>query len=131
MGPGWSWPTKLVVKLILVYNADSGWLNAAWHSAHKLVFPKTYRCSLCAVTHHPLGMKKQWAEFIRELGCEVDFLHRDEAIHRFDLVEVSWPAVLRVDQAKVRIWLTAEQLDSASSLDQLKALIRDKFDADA
>ncbi|MEM8496257.1 MAG: hypothetical protein AAF663_12820 [Planctomycetota bacterium] len=118
------------MKLIFVYNADAGRLNAAWDSAHKLLSPGTYRCSLCAVTHHPLGMKKQWSDFIESLECEVDFCHRDEAEKQFRLNGTEWPAVLRVDPEPVVAWLTAEQLGEARTLDQPQTLIRGKLDED-
>ena len=118
------------MKLLFVYNADAGWLNAAWDSAHKLVSPKTYRCSLCAVTHHPLGMKKRWSAFINGLDVEVEFAHRDEAEKQFAVNAPVWPAVLRVDGGQAEVWLTAEQLHSAQTLDQLATLIRNKLDED-
>lgn len=116
------------MKLIFVYNANAGWLNAAWDSAHKLVSPKTYRCSLCAATHHPLGMKKRWADFVEELACDVVFLHRNEAVKRYGLEEVVWPAVLREDEKGVKVWLAAEALATAQTLDQLETLIRERLD---
>jgi hypothetical protein len=47
-------------KLIFVYNADSGILNAIKDLIHKNVSPETYPCSLCAVTYDNLGMKREW-----------------------------------------------------------------------
>jgi len=44
-------------KLIFVYNADSGLLNAMKDWAHKIVSPETYPCSLCALTYNNLGMR--------------------------------------------------------------------------
>ncbi|MBB6431650.1 hypothetical protein [Algisphaera agarilytica] len=116
------------MKLIFVYNADAGWLGAAWDSAHKLISPKTYRCSLCAVTHHALGMKKRWARFIEGLEHDIEFLHRDEAKERYDLETVDWPAVLKEDEKEARIWLNSEELAHAETIEQLEALIRERLD---
>jgi len=52
-------------KLIFVYNADSGLLNAMKDWAHKIVSPETYPCSLCALTYDNLGMRRPWREFIK------------------------------------------------------------------
>ena len=46
------------MKLIFVYNAKSGKLNALFDIAHKIVKPETYQCSLCAITHDALSEKK-------------------------------------------------------------------------
>jgi hypothetical protein len=39
------------MKLLFVYNADSGLAAALFDSAHKLLSPQTYACNLCALTH--------------------------------------------------------------------------------
>ena len=44
--------------LIFVYNANGGFFNGFSDYIHKLVSPKTYECSLCAITYDNLGMKK-------------------------------------------------------------------------
>ncbi|MEO0424750.1 MAG: hypothetical protein AAF184_20605 [Pseudomonadota bacterium] len=115
------------MKLIFVYNANAGWLNSAWDSAHKLLSPSTYKCSLCAITHHPLGMRLAWSAFVDELGHEVEFLHRDEAAARYAVSGIAWPAVL-VDQAgEVSEWLGAEALNQAETLEDLQRLIRKRL----
>ncbi|MEM9418564.1 MAG: hypothetical protein AAGA25_05835 [Planctomycetota bacterium] len=116
------------MKLIFVYNADAGWLSAALDSAHKLISPKTYQCSLCAVTHHALGMKTRWARFIEGLEHDVDFLHRDEAAERYGMGTTVWPAVLMEDTQGVRVWLTGEELAAAGTIEELETLIREKLD---
>lgn len=116
------------MKLIFVYNADAGWLNAAWDSAHKLISPKTYQCSLCAVTHHAIGMKKRWTKFIDDFEHDIEFLHRDEAARRYDLNGVDWPAVLLEDERSPYVWLTAKDLAAATTIEQLEALIRGRLD---
>lgn len=65
-------------KLIFVYNADSGKLNALLDSLHKVVSPSTYSCKICELTHSTVGERKVWKEFREELDVEADFLHKDE-----------------------------------------------------
>lgn len=116
------------MKLIFVYNADSGRVNAAIDSLHKIVSPKTYSCSLCAVTHHPLGMIKRWAQFIENSGVETEFIHRDEAAIRFNLHNNDWPAVLREDLDGLTVWLTVEDLSEIQTIEALEALVRERLE---
>lgn len=51
------------MKLIFVYNAESGKLNALLDIAHKVIKPETYQCFLCALTHDALSEKKAWSDF--------------------------------------------------------------------
>jgi hypothetical protein len=51
------------MKLIFVYNAESGKLNTLFDIAHKIIKPETYQCSLCAITHDAIKEKKAWTEF--------------------------------------------------------------------
>ncbi|MEO1237919.1 MAG: hypothetical protein AAFX76_14135 [Planctomycetota bacterium] len=115
------------MKLIFVYNADAGRLHAAFDSLHKLVSPGTYACSLCAVTHHPLGMKQRWRDFVEALPAEVEFLHRDEAVARYDVRDTAWPSVLRETAGRPEVWLDAATLGSADSLEALQQLIADRL----
>ncbi len=43
--------------LVFVYNANSGLLNALLDMGHKVVSPRTYPCSLCALTYGSLGLR--------------------------------------------------------------------------
>lgn len=66
------------MKLIFVYNADSGFMNALKGVTQKAVSPKTYSCNLCQVTHPGVTMEAQWRTFIESLPEKPVFLHRDE-----------------------------------------------------
>jgi len=66
------------MKLIFVYNAESGKLNALFDIAHKILKPETYQCSLCALTHDALSEKKAWSDFKAGTKLELEFLHKDE-----------------------------------------------------
>lgn len=119
--------TKPVEKIIFVYNADQGKLNAAFDTIHKFVSPGTYQCQLCAMTHGSFGMKKDWKTFIDSLGIEVEFLHRDEVDERFGGMELALPAVLGVRESTgdVSVLVSADQMNAMKdNPDQLKKAIR-------
>lgn len=65
-------------RIVLVYNADSGFFNAVTASSHKLISPQTYHCNLCRHTFGLTGMLVPWKNFLQMLPFPAEFLHRDE-----------------------------------------------------
>jgi hypothetical protein len=110
-------------RLLFVYNADSGLVNGIMDLWHKTVSPQTYACNLCAVTYGPLGMRREWRDFVAGLGRPVEFLHRDELERRFGVRDVALPAVLQVEDDKVTVWLGADELGAAGTLAEMKQLV--------
>ncbi|MEE4288412.1 MAG: hypothetical protein V2J14_03500, partial [Erythrobacter sp.] len=64
-------------RLIFVYNANSGLAEAIRHTFHKQLFPASYPCSLCALTHGLVSMRGEWKRYWQALDAEVVFHHRD------------------------------------------------------
>ena len=114
-------------KLIFVYNADSGLLNAMKDWAHKIVSPETYPCSLCALTYDNLGMRRPWREFIKELGYEVEFLHRDELEEKYNIKDVMLPAAFIFQDGGLKLWIKCETMNALDSLDDLQTLVTKKI----
>jgi len=114
-------------KLIFVYNADSGILNSLKDWAHKIISPETYACSLCALTYDNLGMRRPWREFIKELGFEVEFLHRDELANQYEIMDVKLPATFIFQNGKPKLWIESDAMDACKSLDELQSLVTHKL----
>ncbi|MCI0555306.1 MAG: hypothetical protein L0287_30535 [Anaerolineae bacterium] len=111
-------------KLIFVYNADSGIFNAFKDLIHKNLSPETYPCSLCTVTYNNLGMRREWKQFIQQLGRSVEFLHRDELEKKYGIKGIPLPAAFtKCMGEEPRIWLNAEKMNSCKSLGDLKQLV--------
>ncbi len=53
-------------KILLVYNADRGYINAVFSSLHKAVSPQTYSCELCRTTYGMTGMLRSWKDYLGE-----------------------------------------------------------------
>jgi hypothetical protein len=83
-----------VKKLVFVYNGDSGLVNGLMHYLHKRLSPETYPCQLCGLIHDGLSLKREWLDFVRSLGIETEYQHRDEYVRRYGKSEQAWPAVL-------------------------------------
>ena len=63
------------MKLIFVYNAHTDPLSVMADYMHKVFSPKTYKCELCALTHHNFGKRSGWAQFIKQADFEMDFMY--------------------------------------------------------
>ncbi len=115
------------MKLVFVYNADSGIFNTLSDIAHKMLSPQTYECNLCNLTHGYFTAREEWVDFLSELDCELEFLHRDEFIKRVGQRDDSLPAIYQQEDAEYRIWIDAQQINAMQTTAELKQLIRDKI----
>lgn len=75
---------KDIDRLIFVFSADSGAVNAFLDSAKKLLMING--CALCSITHGLTGEKSDWRHCKEEIGVPVDYVHRDEVTPELALV---------------------------------------------
>lgn len=100
-------------ELLFVYNADSGFLNAAMDSVFKFFSPD-YACELCSITHGSFGMKKKWSIFFQSLEIPVWFLHKDEWLKEFKN-ETELPAVLLRKEETIEIIVHSKEMKNLES----------------
>jgi hypothetical protein len=112
------------VSLLFVYNADAGLFNTLADIGHKIFSPATYECALCALTHGYFKERSQWREFIQDLECTCEFLHRDQFRERYRAERVELPAVFLLQDGRPRVSITAAQIAACADLQALQALIR-------
>lgn len=99
-----------VKRLLLVFSADSGKLNALFDSARKLF--KLKGCALCSITHGLAGERSEWRECKEVLGVPVDYVHRDEIQGELArLVSHDLPAVVAVTDGGFEVVLGPEALE--------------------
>ena len=110
------------MKLIFVYNADSGPLNAIVDGLHKIVSPETYPCELCALTFGKALEKKEWKEFKQQSPHEMTFYHRDEFEEAYD-ERFTYPVVLAKKDGELEPVLSKEQMADMDDLDDLIAAV--------
>lgn len=67
---------RRIDRLLLLFDADSGWWDVIMDSACKLL--SLGGCALCTVTHGLTGERAGWRAYKEELGVPVSYLHRDE-----------------------------------------------------
>lgn len=113
------------MRLIFVYNADSGYFNVAADIAHKIFSPSTYPCSLCDLTYGIFKIRPEWDEFVQQSPVPFEFLHKDEFHATYpDWRHLPLPTVLRADDSgALTEVVTATQLNDLQSISQLKSLV--------
>lgn len=112
-------------ELIFVYNADSGKWNAYMDMMHKVFSPKTYPCSLCAITYGIFSIKKEWQEFINNFPVNMKFLHRNEWLTEFSGNKETLPAIFLKEGNQITTYINSSQLHSLSLKDLINELNSD------
>ncbi|MDH5571898.1 MAG: hypothetical protein OEY89_09045 [Gammaproteobacteria bacterium] len=115
------------MKLIFVYNADSGLFNTVTDIAHKILSPKTYSCHLCALTHSYFSVRDNWVKFLEKLAIECEFLHRDEFQEKYRVLVTDLPVIYISHTDQLEMLLDKAEIDSHQTLDSLKAAINQKL----
>lgn len=106
------------MKLIFVYNAQSGFLNAALDAVHRIVSPESYPCELCALTYGVVGERKAWREFRQRSAHEMVFYHKDKFEEAYGR-RFSYPLVLCDDDGRLTPLITKEDFQEMDALDEL------------
>ena len=105
------------MKLIFIYNADSGLMNTLMDIGHKAISPQTYECNLCGLTFGVLSEHKQWKKFRESSEIEMEFLHRDEFEKKYGQ-EFEYPIVLKQDSS-LDVAISKTKLNEIKTLDEL------------
>ncbi len=114
------------MKLVFVYNANSGRLNALFDIAHKTLSPSTYQCDLCSLTHGAFSEKASWKRFREESGIEMTFLHKDEFEKRETGDYPGYPLILKVDNGSMSVFMNRDEIARLANVDALILAINDK-----
>ncbi len=115
---------KPVEKLMFVYRARAGRVNALMDSAKKLL--QINGCTLCSITHGLVGEKREWRSCRQEIGVPVVVFHRDELPS--DLARTvgeDLPCVVAQVGGELSLLLDPETLDRCrGSVADLKARLK-------
>ena len=112
------------MRLIFVYNAKRGKLNAVLDVAHKALRPDTYQCALCTLTHDIFSEKKSWKEYRGRVQNEMQFLHADEFENEYGL-SFQYPVILR-QVNRTEVVLSADDIGKIGSVGELIAQLEAK-----
>ncbi len=119
------------MRLLFVYNADSGLFNTMADAAHKILSPQTYQCDLCRITYGWFQERSDWRDFIDGLGIDCTFLHRDQFQARYPDHPIELPAILCLDDDAPRVCVHAQTLAECEDIDALIRQVRQRCVAEA
>ena len=105
------------MKLIFVYNADSGLMNTLMDIGHKAISPQTYECNLCGLTFGVVSEHKQWKKFRETSNTEMEFLHRDEFEKKYQQ-KFEYPVIIR-EEDRLTVAISSTDLNKIKTLDEL------------
>ncbi|NMW17950.1 MAG: GTPase [Chlorobiaceae bacterium] len=111
------------MKLIFVYNADSGPISGLFDIGHKIIRPDTYSCGLCKLTFDTFTEKQAWRAFRESSPVEMEFLHRDE-FEKIYSSTFDYPVILR-QNGEIEILLSKKEIDGFAHLDDLIEKIKE------
>jgi hypothetical protein len=110
--------------ILFVYNADSGVLpRMKDYTTKESSAPGRDFCNLSAITNSPIGMKKDWKRYIRELNIPSQFMNRNEFSAEFGQALNSFPAVLIRHGQALCLLLSTDELNRCRELEDLTGLI--------
>ena len=110
------------MELLFVYNANNDPISKLSDYVHKLASPSTYKCNLCVLTHHNIGMRSSWKKFIDQTRDEVKFWYTNDFEAEFD-TSFNYPVVLEKIDNNFKIVLGKEQLAAVKDTAALIKLI--------
>lgn len=114
--------------LLFVYNIDSRVLQSLHdYSAGRAVASGQISCSLMAMTHSPVGMKKEWKRFLKELVIPSRSLDKNEFIAEFGARQITYPAILVKKGGDLILLITTEDIARCRDLGELISLVLDRL----
>jgi hypothetical protein len=112
--------------LLLVHNIDSGVLQSLQdYSTSKVSGSGADSCILSRVTHSPVGIKKEWKRFLKDLSIPSRSLDRNEFLHEFGNRPLTFPVVLFKNGTELSVLISTEELNRCRDLSDLILLIRE------
>ena len=115
-------------RLVFVYALDSGLFNEITDYAHKVLRPQTYACNLCALTHHLLGTRRAWKEFLGALPMETEFLYKDVFAERYPQARQEYPSIHVAQGGGVpQILVTSAEIVACRELPALISLVQERL----
>jgi hypothetical protein len=107
------------MKLLFIYNANSGTLNALLDVGHKLFSPSTYKCHLCALTFNTFTENNLWKDFRARSATEMQFFHIDEFEKTFKDKEYIYPIILSQHNDEFDIVMSSEKINTIKTVEAL------------
>jgi len=113
--------------LLFIYNADSGVLPGLKEYSSKSTMSHARDfCNLIAIPRSPIGMKKDWKRFVRELGIPARFMNRNEFVSEVGAGLITFPAILVKIGKDLLVVASSEEINRCGCLEDLISLVRQR-----
>jgi hypothetical protein len=113
---------------LFIYNSDSNRLPGLKdYTAGTPAAIQVENCALSAITHTPVGMKKEWKRFVRDLAVPSRFLNRNEFFSEFGQCLTKFPVVLLQKETELEILVSAEELNRCRTLEDFVSLLEQQI----
>ena len=107
------------MKIIFVYNADSGFVSSLLDIGHKVISPDTYSCNLCKMTYGVISEREEWKQYRESSRDEMEFLHKDEFENKYK-EKRAYPIILKMnDLNQLEELINKEELERMNSVSEL------------
>lgn len=114
-------------KIIFVYNAYGGIFPGIADIINKEFFPKSYPCNLCFHAFGTFGKKEAWKNFLGTIPLQKVEFHKDDFRRKFEYPE-NLPLILIANNSRTEVLLSAAELNTAKSLEDLITLTKQKLE---
>ena len=94
------------MKIIFVYNANSGFINSILDIGHKVISPHTYECNLCNMTYGVVSEREEWKRFRKSSKDEFEKKYKEKR---------EYPIILKINEAN-----RLDELISKDDLNKMK-----------
>ena len=113
------------MKIIFIYNANSGKVNTLLDIGHKILSPATYSCNLCSITHGIFSEREAWKQYRLQSNHELEFLHKDEFENKYNYKqELTYPVILTENEnGNLDVLVSTEEINRAQTIDELIQLL--------
>lgn len=116
------------ISILFVYNLDSGVLQSIHdYSTMKPEATGTGASPLIRLTHSPLGVKKEWKRFLKELRIPSRSLDRNEFCNEFGRRPITFPIVLLKKGTELSILITTDEIKACGELRDLIHLVEGRI----
>jgi len=114
--------------ILFVYNLDSAVLQSVHeYSAGKGTLADTDVSPLSRLTHSPLGIKKEWKRFLKELPIPSRSLTRDEFAKEFGNISLSFPVVIYKKGATLSVLVSTDEIRACRELGDLLHFVKGRI----
>lgn len=116
--------------LLIVDNTDSGVLPSLKDfSAGTSAASRAGTCTISSITHSPVGMKKEWKRFLKDLDIPSRSLERSEFTSEFGSghSKMTFPVVLIQTGSELAVLLSTEELSLCRDLHDLILLLKQRL----